>query len=58
LVDAHDTTKLAHYIAQVLGDPTLADELRGKGLERARLSTWEAGAQRLLAVINKVGAGR
>ncbi|MEU8075757.1 glycosyltransferase family 1 protein [Catellatospora citrea] len=58
LVDAHDSAALAHQIERVLGDPALADKLRRKGLVRAKTFTWEASAQRLLAVINKVGAGR
>ncbi len=56
LVDAHDTTGLALHIEKVLYDPALADELRRKGLERAKAFTWEQSAGKLLAVINHVGA--
>ncbi len=55
LVDAHDSTALALHIEKVLYDPALADELRRKGLERARAFTWEQSAVKLLAVINRVG---
>jgi glycosyltransferase involved in cell wall biosynthesis len=58
LVDANDAASLAHHIEKVLGDPALADELRRKGLERAKASTWDKSARRLLAVINKVGGLR
>ena len=57
LVDAHDPTALAVQVEKVLGDPVLADELRHKGLKRAKAFTWEASAQKLMAVINNVGAG-
>jgi glycosyltransferase involved in cell wall biosynthesis len=58
LVDANDAASLAHHIEKVLGDPALADELRRKGLLRAKTSTWDESARRLLAVINKVGGLR
>ncbi len=58
LVDANDAASLAHHIEKVLGDPALADDLRRKGLERAKASTWDESARRLLAVINKVGGLR
>lgn len=58
LVDAHDPVELAQHIEKVLGDPVLADDLRRKGLERAKAFTWEESARRLLAVIDKVGAPR
>ena len=57
LVDARDSTALARHIEKVLYDPTLADELRRKGLARAEAFTWEASAAKLLAVINRVGTG-
>ena len=55
LVDAHDAISLAGHIEKLPGDPALADDLRRKGLERAKVSTWDESARRLLAVINKVG---
>lgn len=58
LVDAKDSASLAHHIEKVLGDPALADDLRRKGLARAKASTWDESARRLLAVINKVGGLR
>ncbi|MFI5492945.1 glycosyltransferase family 4 protein [Actinoplanes sp. NPDC051859] len=56
LVDAHDSAALGLHMEKVLGDPALADELRRKGLERAKLHTWENSARRLLDIINEVGA--
>jgi alpha-1,3-rhamnosyl/mannosyltransferase len=55
LVDAHDSTALALHIEKVLYDPALANELRRKGLERAKAFTWEKSAVKLLAVIDRVG---
>lgn len=55
LIDAHDTDSLVQHLEKVLGDPALADDLRRRGLERAKAFTWEESARRLLAVINKVG---
>jgi glycosyltransferase involved in cell wall biosynthesis len=56
LVDAHDSAELAQQMEKVLGDSVLADDLRRKGLERAKAFTWEESARRLLTVINQVGA--
>ncbi|MCU7730404.1 glycosyltransferase family 4 protein [Actinoplanes sp. KI2] len=58
LVDAHDVDSLAQHMEKVLGDPALADELRRRGLVRAKASNWEESARRLLAVISEVGARR
>lgn len=58
LVDAHDAISLADHIEKLLDNPALADDLRRKGLERAKASTWDESARRLLAVINKVGGLR
>ena len=57
LVDAQDTAALALHMEKVLNDPALADDLRRKGLERARAFTWDDSARKLMGVINAV-AGR
>jgi len=45
-----DTDALATALEQALGDHVLRQELRAKGLARARLFTWEAAAQQLLGI--------
>jgi len=45
-----DTDGLAAAIARVLDDQTLADDLRQRGLERARQFTWQRCAEQTLAV--------
>lgn len=42
---------LAAAVLRVLEEPGLAEELRGRGLERARTFTWERTARELLAVL-------
>jgi glycosyltransferase involved in cell wall biosynthesis len=41
LVDPLDPAAMAAAILQLAGDPALAEGLRARGLERARLFTWE-----------------
>ncbi|MDQ7028784.1 MAG: glycosyltransferase family 1 protein [Ardenticatenia bacterium] len=50
LVDPRDPEAMAEAIHHVLQDPELAEELRRRGLERARQFTWERTAQETLAV--------
>lgn len=45
-----DADALATTLEQVLGNDSLRQELRAKGLERAKLFTWEAAARRLLSI--------
>jgi glycosyltransferase involved in cell wall biosynthesis len=54
-VDAQDFTALAGHIEKVLSDPALADDMRRKGLARAKAFTWEQSAAKLLEVLNRVG---
>ena len=49
-----DTEGLAAAIARVLDDPALADDLRRRGLERARQFTWERCARETLAVYQEL----
>lgn len=49
-----DIEGLAAAIARVLNDPALANDLRCRGLARARLFTWERVAQKTLEVYRRV----
>lgn len=49
-VDARQPEALAAAIAQILDAPALADDLRARGLARARQFTWDRTAQQTLAV--------
>lgn len=49
LADPLDTDALAAAIAHALRDESLRQELRARGLARARLFTWEATARQTLA---------
>ncbi|MER3404504.1 MAG: glycosyltransferase family 1 protein, partial [Chloroflexota bacterium] len=50
LVDPLDHGALAAALARVLTDRALAQELRRRGLERARQFTWERQARKLMAL--------
>lgn len=56
-VPPHDHEGLADAIARVLEDPALADELRRRGVERARQFTWERTARETLAVYETILEG-
>lgn len=49
LIDPLDTSALAATLQRVLSDEALRADLRWRGLAQARLFSWEAAAQRLLA---------
>ncbi len=53
-VDPHDVEGLAEAIHRVLADAGLREELRAKGLERAKLFTWERAARETLDVYRRV----
>lgn len=57
LVDPRDPQAIADAIACVLSDPALAEELRQRGLERARMFTWEKTARETAAVYRQVMEG-
>jgi glycosyltransferase involved in cell wall biosynthesis len=44
MVDPHDVGGFVAAIRQIVDQPALADELRARGLERARRLTWERAA--------------
>jgi len=53
-VDPYDVESIAKGIYRVLTDENLRNSLIQKGLERARLFTWEKTAQQILKVFEKV----
>jgi glycosyltransferase involved in cell wall biosynthesis len=54
LCDVEDAGGFADAALRVLTDPELAGALRRKGLERARLFTWDRAAQATLALYEEV----
>ncbi|MGC8785920.1 MAG: glycosyltransferase family 4 protein [Anaerolineae bacterium] len=54
LVNPYSSEALAEGILRVLIDPSLADRLRERGLQRARDFTWERAARETLGVYQKV----
>jgi glycosyltransferase involved in cell wall biosynthesis len=54
MVEARDVEGLAGAMARVLTDPDLARELRSRGLERAKLFSWEKTARETLQVYEEV----
>jgi glycosyltransferase involved in cell wall biosynthesis len=53
LCDARSPQAFADALARVLNEPGLADDLRRRGLERARLFTWERTAEGLAGAIDE-----
>jgi len=58
LVDPYDVDAIADGIRRVLTDPALADDLRRKGLLRAREFSWQASVARTQAIYQRLGASR
>jgi glycosyltransferase involved in cell wall biosynthesis len=56
LVDPHDVDSIVEGLRSVLTDPIRAEEMRRKGLERAREFSWERSVARTLEVYKRVGA--
>ncbi len=55
LVDPHDPKAIAQAMRRILLEPSLAQELRNKGLERAKPFSWERSARCTLAVYQELG---
>lgn len=55
LVPPQEVEALAAAMEKALSDPSLWEELRRKGLERAKRFTWSEAAKRLLAIYRQVG---
>jgi glycosyltransferase involved in cell wall biosynthesis len=56
LVDPHDIDSIVDGLRCVLTNPTRADEMRRKGLERSREFSWERSVARTLEVYKRIGA--
>jgi glycosyltransferase involved in cell wall biosynthesis len=56
LVDPRDAEALADSLVRVLSEPRLAEELRRRGLERAREFTWERTAAEFERLFEELGA--
>ena len=54
LVDPYDTASIADGVAKVLSDPTLRDEMRVKGIARAREFSWERSVSRTREIYQEV----
>ena len=54
LMDPSDTQSIADGIKQILFDPSLANTLSHKGLERSRLFTWDLCAKKTLEILERV----
>jgi glycosyltransferase involved in cell wall biosynthesis len=53
LVDPEDAAAFAEAVARLLGDAALRDELRERGLRRARLFDWDRAAAETMAVLHQ-----
>jgi glycosyltransferase involved in cell wall biosynthesis len=54
--DAQDYDGLADHVVSILEDSRCAEELRRKGLERARMFSWEATAKQVYELYREIGA--
>ncbi len=54
LVDPQSPEQLANALVRVLHNASLRDELRAKGLERAKQFTWERAARETLSVYREI----
>jgi glycosyltransferase involved in cell wall biosynthesis len=57
LVDPYDPQSIARGIERVLGDATLRQELRVKGLARAKQFSWETSVGRVREIYRQVAGG-
>jgi glycosyltransferase involved in cell wall biosynthesis len=55
LVDPHDVDSIVGGLRTALTDPARAEEMRRKGLERAREFSWERSVARTLEVYKRIG---
>jgi glycosyltransferase involved in cell wall biosynthesis len=54
LIDPYNVSELADAMAAVRDEPTLAAELRRRGLERAKRFSWDASAKIVDGVFSKL----
>ena len=57
LVDPYEIDAIADGIRRVLSNPALAEDLRQRGLRRAREFSWDQSAARTQAIYRQLGAG-
>jgi glycosyltransferase involved in cell wall biosynthesis len=57
LVDPDDVSGLATAMLRLVREPSLAADLRRRGLERAAHFSWHESARRLLAELERAGTG-
>jgi glycosyltransferase involved in cell wall biosynthesis len=57
LVDPHDLASIVGGLRRVLTDPALAADLRRRGLERARMFSWEQSVAKTFALYREVAGG-
>jgi len=57
LVNPYDVSAIAHGMAMVLSNPALRHTMIAKGLERAKLFSWERCAAEMLALFETVHTG-
>ena len=53
LVDPHNPQEIAEAMKRILQDASLAEQMRRRGLERAKLFSWEKCAQETLKVLTE-----
>jgi glycosyltransferase involved in cell wall biosynthesis len=58
LVDPGNPADIADGICRVLTEPGLRELLSARGLERARLFSWESCARRTLEILERVVSGQ
>jgi glycosyltransferase involved in cell wall biosynthesis len=58
LVDPYSSDAIADAINQVLSDPSLAADLRAKGLARAQNFSWQRSVARTLEIYREVAQSR
>ena len=58
LVDPYDVASITDGIARILSDPALSDELRAKGIARAREFSWERSVGRMWEIYQEVAEHR
>ena len=56
LVDPYDIDSICDGMRRILEDPRFADELRIKGLKRAREFSWERSVEKTQRVYREVAA--
>lgn len=56
LIDPYDTSQIANSMARIVSDQNLRNDLHQRGLERAKLFSWEQCARETLAVLEEASS--